>query len=232
MTVSAYTKEGVVSSEVTTEFQKRISELDLAPGIIVSYGGEAEDVNQSFTEMFIALIVGLLLMLGILVLSFNSIRYSLYLLLAVPYSLIGVFFGLTATGLALSFTSLLGVIALAGVIINHAIILMDSMITHKASTGEAESLLEHVANAAVSRLRPIILTTITTIVGMIPLSRISDFWSPLAFSIMFGLTFAMVLTLVLVPTLYYRNERAKTLPAAPTLIGRGVRWVFKRVTNF
>jgi HAE1 family hydrophobic/amphiphilic exporter-1 len=208
VTVSAFNKDGYVAGEIVAEFKNRVSELALPSGVTVSYGGEAEDVNQSFTEMFIALIVGLLLMLAILVLSFNSVRYSLYLLLAVPYSLIGVFFGLAATGLALSFTSLLGVIALAGVIINHAIILMDSLITHKASSAE-QPLIEHVADAAVSRFRPIILTTITTVVGMIPLSFISDFWSPLAFAIMFGLTFAMILTLVLVPTLYYRNELKK-----------------------
>jgi multidrug efflux pump subunit AcrB len=208
VTVSAFTTEGFVAGEIVSEFQTRESELALPSGVEILYGGEAEDVNQSFTEMFIALIVGLLLMLAILVLSFNSIRYSLYLLLAVPYSLIGVFLGLAATGLALSFTSLLGVIALAGVIINHAIILMDSLITHKASS-EEQPLIEHVADAAVSRFRPILLTTITTVVGMIPLSRISDFWSPLAFAIMFGLTFAMILTLVLVPTLYYRNELKK-----------------------
>lgn len=209
VTVSAYTKEGVVAGEIVSDFKSRIAELNLPENVKVSYGGEAEDVNQSFTEMFIALVVGLILMLAILVLSFNSIRYSLYLLLAVPYSLIGVFFGLAATGLALSFTSLLGVIALAGVIINHAIILMDSMITHKASTTEKLSLIDQVADAAVSRFRPIILTTITTVVGMIPLSMISDFWSPLAFAIMFGLTFAMILTLILVPTLYYRAEKKK-----------------------
>jgi len=149
-------------------------------------------------------------MLGILVLSFNSIRYSLYLLLAVPYSLIGVFFGLTITGLALSFTSLLGVIALSGVIINHAIILLDSLINKKASENNSVPLIDQVADAAVSRLRPIILTTITTVVGMIPLSRISGFWSPLAYAIMFGLSFAMILTLVLLPTLFYRAEKKKT----------------------
>jgi multidrug efflux pump len=209
VTVEAYTVDGVAAGEVVSEFKKRASELELPAGVTVSYGGEAENVNQSFTEMFIALIVGLLLMLAILVLSFNSIRYSLYLLLIVPYSLIGVFFGLAATGLALSFTSLLGVIALAGVIINHAIILMDSMITHKASEGANLTLIDQVADAAVSRFRPIMLTTITTVVGMIPLSTISDFWSPLAFAIMFGLTFAMILTLVLVPTLYYRAEKRK-----------------------
>jgi HAE1 family hydrophobic/amphiphilic exporter-1 len=215
VTVQAYTADGVVSGDIVKAFKARIGELKLPAGVTVNYGGEAENVNQSFTEMFVALIVGLLLMLSILVLSFNSIRYSLYLLLAVPYSLIGVFFGLAATGLALSFTSLLGVIALAGVIINHAIILMDSLITHKASVhSNTESLIDRVADAAVSRFRPIILTTITTVVGMIPLSRISDFWSPLAFAIMFGLTFAMILTLVLVPTLYYRNEKYKEDKAA------------------
>ncbi len=208
VTVSAFNEGDVVAGEIISAFKSKESELKLKPGVRISYGGEAENVNQSFTEMFVALIAGLLLMLAILVLSFNSIRYSLYLLLAVPYSLIGVFFGLAATGLALSFTSLLGVIALAGVIINHAIILMDSMITHKASVGNT-SLLEQVADAAVSRFRPIMLTTITTVVGMIPLSTISDFWSPLAFAIMFGLTFAMILTLILVPTLYYRAEEKK-----------------------
>jgi multidrug efflux pump subunit AcrB len=215
VTVQAYTKEGVVSGDIVKVFKSRVAELKLPAGVSIAYGGEAENVNQSFTEMFVALIVGLLLMLSILVLSFNSIRYSLYLLLAVPYSLIGVFFGLAATGLALSFTSLLGVIALAGVIINHAIILMDSLLTHKASVhSDSESLTDRVADAAVSRFRPIILTTITTVVGMIPLSRISDFWSPLAFAIMFGLTFAMILTLVLVPSLYYRNELHKEQKAA------------------
>lgn len=212
VTVSAFTVEGVVASEVVNKFKDRVSELDAPSGIEVAYGGEAENVNQSFTEMFIALFVGLLLMLAILVLSFNSVRYSLYLLLVVPYSLIGVFAGLALTGLALSFTSLLGVIALAGVIINHNIILMDSMITHKGARNEDESLIDQVADASVSRFRPIMLTTITTVVGMIPLSQISDFWSPLAFAIMFGLTFAMILTLVLVPTLYYRNELAKQNP--------------------
>ncbi|MBY0537803.1 efflux RND transporter permease subunit [Patescibacteria group bacterium] len=212
VTVGAFTEEGVVAGDVVAQFKERVSELEAPDGVEISYGGEAENVNQSFTEMFIALAVGLLLMLAILVLSFNSIRYSLYLLLVVPYSLIGVFAGLAATGLALSFTSLLGVIALAGVIINHNIILMDSMITHKGAKNENESLIDQVADASVSRFRPIMLTTITTVIGMIPLSTISDFWSPLAFAIMFGLTFAMILTLVLVPTLYYRNELAKLNP--------------------
>jgi len=209
VTVSSFIDDTTTAADVLTAFKARTAELEMPTDMTLVYAGESGDINSSFAEMGIALVSGLLLMLAILVLSFNSIRYSLYLLLAVPYSLIGVFAGLAITGLALSFTSLLGVIALAGVIINHAIILMDSLITHKASTTSNENLLQQVATASVSRFRPILLTTITTVVGMIPLSQISDFWSPLAFSIMFGLSFAMILTLLLVPTLYYRNEVKK-----------------------
>jgi multidrug efflux pump len=209
VTVSAYTEGETTATEIISAFKAREAELATNTNTRISYGGETEDINKSFTEMFLALVAGLLLMLGILVLSFNSVRYSLYLLLAVPYSLIGVFVGLTVTGLALSFTSLLGVIALAGVIINHAIILLDSLINHKAAEHTGGTLLDQVADASVTRFRPIMLTTVTTVVGMIPLSTISDFWSPLAFAIMFGLLFAMVLTLVLVPTLFYRSELKK-----------------------
>lgn len=236
ISVSAFVDETTTAADVLKIFKLKTSELEMPTDISIVYAGESEDVNSSFAEMGIALVVGLLLMLAILVLSFNSIRYSLYLLLAVPYSLIGVFVGLTITGLALSFTSLLGVIALAGVIINHAIILMDSLITHKASTSTNETLLDQVASASVSRFRPIILTTITTVVGMIPLSRISDFWSPLAFAIMFGLSFAMILTLILVPTLYYRHEKHKADTvagiAAPTIwyrLGQLLRYIFRLI---
>lgn len=205
-TVSAYTEDGVTATEVVSAFREREAELELPDGVRISYGGETEDINRSFTEMFLALIAGLVLMLAILVLCFNSVRYALYLLLAVPYSLIGVFGGLTLTGQPLSFTSLLGVIALAGVIINHAIILMDSLL-HFRDNRQDGAIIDVVADASVSRLRPIFLTTVTTVVGMIPLSTISDFWSPLAFAIMFGLAFAMILTLILVPTLFYRHEK-------------------------
>lgn len=207
-TIGAYTTGGVTPTEIVAAFKKHESELELTSDMSLSYGGETEDVNRSFTEMFLALIAGLLLMLAILVLSFNSVRYALYLLSVVPLSLIGVLDGLALTGKPISFTSLLGVVALAGVIINHAIILMDSMLVYHRTMTDTP-LIDVVTKAAVSRLRPIFLTTITTVIGMIPLARISDFWSPLAYAIMFGLSFAMILTLVLVPTLFYRREKKK-----------------------
>jgi multidrug efflux pump subunit AcrB len=171
--------------------------------VVVAYGGETEDVNQSFTDMFISLIAGLLLMFMILIISFNSIRYTLYLLLIVPLSLIGVLDGLALTGQPVSFSSLLGVIALGGVIINHAIILMDSMI-HRLAAESERPLVDVVVDAAATRLRPIVLTTIATVIGMVPLSFTNAMWGPLAFAIMFGLSFAIILTLALVPVLFYR----------------------------
>ena len=166
-------------------------------------GGATEDVGQSFTELFIALIAGAALMLTILILEFNSFRHSFYLLAIIPLSLIGVFAGLTLVGQPLSLTSMLGVIALAGVIINHAIILMDSIARiHRENPGH--TLENVVVDAASTRLRPILLTTVVTCVGMIPLASASAFWGPLAFSIMFGLAFSLLLTLLLIPMLYFR----------------------------
>lgn len=202
-TVSAYPDSQTTTSAVVAQFQKRIDELHLPADVTVSYGGESQNINTSFRDMLLALVAGLVLMFMILVMSFNSIRYTLYLLMIVPLSLIGVLDGLAFAGQPISFTSLLGVIALGGVIINHAIILMDSMIhAHRREPGKPK--IDVVVDSAAIRLRPIVLTTITTVIGMIPLSLLNAAWSPLAFSVMFGLTFAIVLTLVLVPVLFFR----------------------------
>ena len=202
-TVSAYPDSHTTASAVTSEFQKRLSELNLPSGVTVSYGGETQNINQSFSDMFIALIAGLLLMFMILIIAFNSIRYTLYLLVIVPLSLIGVLDVLALVGQPVSFSSLLGVIALGGVIINHAIILMDSMI-HRRRAHPEEPMIDTVVESAATRLRPIALTTIATVIGMVPLSFTNAMWGPLAFAIMFGLSFAIVLTLILVPVLFFR----------------------------
>lgn len=202
-TVTAEVAPGANAIEAGAEFGKRFTSDMLGRGVTMKSGGASEDVAKSFTELFLALIAGAALMLAILILEFNSFRQSFYLLLLIPLSLVGVHVGLAVMGQPLSLTSMLGVIALAGVIINHAIILMDSVARiHKERT--ELSLKEVVIEAATSRLRPIVLTTIVTVVGMIPLTLASPFWAPLAFAIMFGLAFSLLLTLVLIPVLYYR----------------------------
>ncbi|MBP9816575.1 MAG: efflux RND transporter permease subunit, partial [Candidatus Pacebacteria bacterium] len=201
--VSGEVAAGGNAVEITSQFTNALAAQELPAGVTLNVGGESEDVNQSFAEMGLALLAGLAFMLAILVLEFNSFRHSFYLLAIIPLSLIGVFFGLMITRQALSFTSMLGVIALAGVIINHAIILMDS-ISRIGRENPNQTLIDVVVEAAASRFRPIVLTTIVTVVGMIPLSFASALWGPLAFAIMFGLTFSMALTLLLIPVLYHR----------------------------
>jgi multidrug efflux pump len=215
-TVSSNVTPDANAVTIVNEFQKREKELNLSENIEIKYGGDNEEITRTFTEMGLALIVGMLGMLAILVLEFNSFRYASYLLLTIPFSLIGVFGGLTITGQALSFSSMLGLIALSGVIINHAIILLDSIL-HKLDHEEEEimqghsarTLLDVIVDASAIRLRPIFLTTITTVIGMIPLAGVSALWGPLAFAIMFGLAFAMILTLVLIPVFFFRYPGAR-----------------------
>ena len=190
-------------ADVLAAFHKDFPTDKLPAGITESVGGENEETNKSFAEMGYALIAGLALMFIILVLAFDSFRYTAYLLSIVPLSLIGVFGGLTIALQPLSFPSMMGIIALAGVIINHAIILMDAIIK-RIKTGAGRSFADIVTDAAVTRLRPIVLTTLTTVIGMIPLTFASALFGPLALAILFGLTFAMILTLVLIPVLVYR----------------------------
>lgn len=206
--VSAYPDSKTTAAAVVSAFQKKINQLNVPNDVTVSYGGENEDINTSFSEMFVALIAGLALMFMILVLSFNSFRYTGYLLMIVPLSLIGVLDGLALTGQPLSFPSMLGFIALGGVIINHAIIMMDSMI-HHIHEEPHKPVIDVVLDSAATRLRPIFLTTVTTVIGMIPLAQSSAMWAPLAYTIMFGLTFAIVLTLLLVPVIFYRAQLKK-----------------------
>lgn len=202
-TVTADVAPGENAVEKSTEFGKRFTPDMLGKGVVIKTGGASEDIMKSFVELVMAFVAGLAFMFAILVLEFNSFRHSLYLILIIFFSLIGVHAGLVLTGQPLSLTSMLGVIALAGVIINHAIILMDSIARIHREAPELP-LREVVIEAAASRLRPIVLTTIVTVVGMIPLTLASPFWAPLAFAIMFGLAFSLLLTLVLIPILYYR----------------------------
>lgn len=202
-TITADAASGGNPIQIASDFEKRMQDVELPEGVTMKIGGETEDVNRSFAEMGLALLAGAALMLAILVLEFNSFRHSLYLLLIIPLSLVGVLFGLFVMNAPLSFPSMLGIIALAGVIINHAIILMDSIMRISKERVGA-SLEDIVIEAASTRFRPIILTTVTTVVGMIPLSFASSLWGPLAYSIIFGLAWSLLLTLLLIPILYTR----------------------------
>ena len=193
------------AQEIQAELTKRINaELFIPENITISAGGETDESSQAFIELFLALVVGVVLMLAVLVLQFNSYLHTKHVLSILPYSLIGILVGLAVTGNSLSFPSIMGFIALSGIVVNNSILLIDMMNANRRRHPEKE-IREVVIDSAVNRLRPILLTTLTTVVGMIPLTYADDLWAPLAYAVMFGLMFSVVITLVLVPIAYSRK---------------------------
>ncbi|NBD73919.1 hypothetical protein GVX82_02670 [Patescibacteria group bacterium] len=221
-TVSSDLTPGAFATDVTSAFQERAeAELDIPAGVTLSVGGETEEVDQSFQDMFRALGMGLVLILVMLVIQFNSYKQAGFILAVVPLSLIGVLTGLALSGQPLSFPAMLGYIALSGIVVNNAIILIDVINGLRRERTDA-SIDDVILEGATARLRPILLTTITTVVGISPLIWVSELWRPIAFSIIFGLTFAVVLTLILVPIMYRRFHERSALLAFLRLLWRAL----------
>lgn len=206
VSVTADVSADANAREAQTNAINRINEAVTIPSDVTlsTGGGETEESNEAFMEMFLALIVGVLLMVGVLVLQFNSYLHMRYVLSILPYSLIGIFVGLALTQNPLSFPSMMGFIALSGIVVNNSILLID-MMNHMRKRNQQKAIKEVVLDAAASRLRPILLTTTTTVIGMLPLTYAGDLWAPLAYAVMFGLIFSVVITLVLIPITYSRK---------------------------
>jgi HAE1 family hydrophobic/amphiphilic exporter-1 len=119
--------EGVSSQEVFDEAKKEIKKMDIPDGYKVIYGGESEDMEESFTDIFKALIIGIILIAALLVLQFNSFKQALFILVTIPLSLIGVFFGLFISGQPISFPGAIGIVALVGIVVKNAIILVEKI---------------------------------------------------------------------------------------------------------
>jgi multidrug efflux pump subunit AcrB len=170
-------------------------------GFKYEMGGEIETSGEANTSIAVNLPLTALLIVLLLVGQFNSLRRPLIILLTIPLGLIGVTFGLLVAGSYFGFMTLLGIIALSGIVINNAIVLIDRIQTEIEQNGldPASAVVE----AAQRRLRPILLTTATTVGGLLPLwLGAGPMWEPMAIAIIFGLTFATILTLGMVPVLY------------------------------
>ncbi|MDA8596707.1 efflux RND transporter permease subunit, partial [Candidatus Pacebacteria bacterium] len=206
VTVTAdVTAEGNAREAQTAILAQVAEQIQLPAGITISTGGgETDESNQAFVEMFLALIVGVVLMVGILTLQFNSYLHMRYVLSILPYSLIGIMAGLAITQNSLSFPSIMGFIALSGIVVNNSILLID-MMNQLRKENPYRPVREVVIEAAGNRLRPILLTMFTTVIGMVPLTYAGDLWAPLAYAVMFGLVFSVLITLVLIPIVYNRK---------------------------
>lgn len=183
----------------------QVEALALPEGYSISWGGEYESSKDAQEALFGSLPMGYLLMFIITMLLFNSFRKPLVIWFTVPLSIIGVSIGLLATDMPFSFTAFLGLLSLSGMILKNGIVLLDQI---NIELGSGKDPYQAVFDSAISRVRPVSMAALTTILGMIPLV-FDAFFGSMAITIMAGLGFATVLTLIVVPVLFAIFYRIK-----------------------
>ncbi len=189
---------GELASTLLARLRPQIEAITLPDGYRLEWGGEFGDSSESQGDLASTIPLGFMAMVLVVVVLFRRIRQPLLIWLVVPLSLIGVVAGLVGTGLPLDFMGILGLLSLSGLLIKNAIVLVDQMdMETQVATGRGKALI----HAAGSRVRPVMMGTLTTVLGVMPLF-FDAFFQSMAVVIVFGLTFATLLTLVVIPTLY------------------------------
>ncbi len=205
ITVQASPTEGITPATLRNSVIKEFEKIALPEGYQLTWFGEHKSTVDSQSSLIPGVIPAVALILFILVALFNAIRPMAMIILLIPFVMIGVSLGLQVSGASFGFVAILGVMSLAGMVIKNSIVLVDQIKTEK---GNGKAPHQAIIDAAISRVRPVFLAAATTVLGVIPL--VPDvFWQGLAVSIMAGLSFGMVLTMVLLPVLYSMMYRTK-----------------------
>ncbi len=188
---------------VMEDVQKVVDNFPLPEGIIVEYGGEYSQMTESFGDLGQAMILGILLVYMILASQFESLVQPLIIMVTLPLAIVGVILGLLIGNCTFNVVSFVGAIILVGIVVNNAIVLIDYINQLRAQGMERN---EAVVSAGEIRLRPILMTTLTTVLGLVPLALAtgegSEMGRPLAYTVIGGLTTSTLLTLIVVPVVY------------------------------
>ena len=205
-----------LGNDVLTDVKAKLKDIKLPDGYKITFTGESKDQNEASAFLAKAFLISLMLIFLFMVMEFNSVRTPLIIMFSVLLSLIGVFIGLlvTSTPFGIMMTGI-GVISLAGIVVRNAIVLLDFQ---KELQSRGMTRDESLVQAGVIRLRPVFLTAACTILGLVPLTSGIDFdwrsfswviggentafWRPMGVAIIFGLTVATFLTLVVIPSIY------------------------------
>ncbi len=202
--------EGRALSDVVKDLQDRISKLDIPPGVEIRFGGQVEEQAKSFRELFQVLILGIILTYMIMASQFESFLHPFVIMFSIPFAFTGVVLGLLVFGVPFGLTASMGLIILVGIVVNNAIVLVDYINLLRA---RGYQLFDAIVTAGKTRLRPVLMTTFTTVLGTLPLAIFkgegSELWRPLGITMLGGLTFSTLITLVLVPTIYSIFEHKK-----------------------
>ena len=204
--------------DVTSSIRQGIeSEIVLPEGIHITYGGMVKEQSEAFSDLMGLMILGLVLVYMVMAAQFESLIYPFVIFLSLPFALSGVLIGLFGFGMTFNMFSFIGIILLIGVGVNNGILLVDCANMLRA---RGESMADAVRHSGRQRLRPVLITTLTTVFGMMPLALAggegSETWKPMGVTVIFGITCSSIVTMILVPVLYSlfsRNARknAKSL---------------------
>lgn len=223
--------QGRLAADVLNDVKQTLAGLQLPSGYSISYSGEDEERHKAEAFLRDAFMITLLLVFFVMVTEFNSVLVPLVIMLSIPLSLIGVFIGLlvTLTPFSVIMTGV-GIVSLAGIVVKNAIVLLDFT---KHLRAEGMTLDQALLEAGRTRLRPVVLTAATTVLGILPLAtgfdfdwrggrfvvgaESADFWRPLGVAIIFGLTVSTFLTLVIIPTFYSLLEEWRAALTASAL---------------
>ena len=193
--------QGIYDSEILTQLTPKLEEMqkNWPNGYTYSFGGDAETQGETFQSAGQMLIVAIFLVFAVLVLQFGSYTQPVIIMLTIPFALIGTFLGFFLCQIPFSFPAMIGIISLTGIVVNDAIVMVETM-NERRRQGMPVKLAA--AHGASDRIRPILTTTITTVVGLIPLALSEAQWFPLCMAIIFGLLSATAIALLVVPGLY------------------------------
>jgi hydrophobe/amphiphile efflux-1 (HAE1) family protein len=203
---------GRSTGKVVEDVKNVLQGIVLPADVTVSISGEAEEQMKSFRDLGLLLLLGIVLVYMIMAAQFESLLDPFIVMFAIPFTFIGVILGFLLTGTTLNIVSYLGVIMLMGIVVNNAIVLVSYIIILRA---RGLSMYQAVTDAGKDRLRPVLMTTITTLAGLLPLAVSngvgSETWRPLGITMFGGLTVSTLITMLFVPTLYavFHRKAAK-----------------------
>jgi len=190
-----------------------ISEIEIPDNVILNYGGQLESQSESFGSLYLLFALGLALVYMVMAAQFESLRDPLIIMFAVPLSIIGVIWAFLLTGNTLSVITFIGLIMLIGIVVNNGIVLVDYT---NLLRSRGYNIIEATLQAGHSRMRPVLMTAFTTILGMVPLATShgmgSEMWKPLGITVIGGLLVSTLITLVFIPVMYlfiHRKELRK-----------------------
>lgn len=200
--------------EVMRNIRREMKHLSLPPGIEIREGADVEEQQKSFRDLRLLFLLGIVLVFMVMAAQFESLRDPFIIMFSVPFALVGVIWAFFLTHTTLNLMSFIGVIMLIGIVVNNAIVLVDyTNILRKRGI----SLFDAVKTAGVRRLRPVLMTTFTTIFGMLPMALSkgegAEAWNPMGITVIGGLTVSTLVTLLIVPVIYTFFTRKGTKKA-------------------